>query len=87
MRLRELFLSHRGQATFSKVPYGHRGQRARLPLGASNDPSNDLPTPSNGVLTHTPHTPHPVGSGQGALEDAARSNGKRAIEDKPEWGS
>jgi RecA-family ATPase len=40
-------------------------------------PSNDLPTPSNGVCAHTPHTPPPVGSGQEALEDAARSNGKK----------
>jgi RecA-family ATPase len=51
----------------------------------SNDPSNGLPTPSNGVLTHTPHIPPHVGNGQGALEDAARSNAKEGSQDEPEW--
>jgi hypothetical protein len=40
-----------------------------------------LPTPfqhpSNGVLTHTPHTPLPVGRGKGALETPTPSNGKK----------
>jgi RecA-family ATPase len=31
----------------------------------SNEPSNGLPTPSNEVLTHTPHTPLIVGRGKG----------------------
>jgi RecA-family ATPase len=56
--------------------------------GPSNTPSNGLPTPSNGVLTHTPYTPMPVGSGQRALEAPARSNGKEGKEDaEPVWWS
>ena len=43
---------------------------------SSNAPSNDLPTPSNGLSTHTPHTPQPVGTGNGALEAPARSDGQ-----------
>jgi len=42
----------------------------------SNDPSNGLPTPSNGLSTHTPHTPHTVGSGQEGVGSPARSNGR-----------
>ena len=50
----------------------------------SNDPSNDLPTPSNGVFAHTPHTPQPVGSGQAGVGSPARSNGRQG-EEEPEW--
>jgi len=42
----------------------------------SNTPSNTLPTPSNSLSTHTPHTPQPVGTGNGALESPARSDGR-----------
>jgi RecA-family ATPase len=42
----------------------------------SNTPSNTLPTPSNDLSTHTPHTPQPVGTGNGALEAPARSDGQ-----------
>lgn len=40
----------------------------------SNTPSNTLPTPSNGLSTHTPHTPHSVGRGRGRLEATTPSN-------------
>ena len=40
-------------------------------------PSNALPTLPTRVCTRTPHTPPSVGSGQGALEDAARSNTRK----------
>jgi RecA-family ATPase len=38
-------------------------------------PSNSLPTASNGLSTHSPHTPLPVGRGKGALEGPAPPNG------------
>jgi hypothetical protein len=52
---------------------------------ASNDPFQRLPTPSNGVCAHTPHTPPTVGTGQRALEDAARSNGPEGKQ-VTQWG-
>jgi RecA-family ATPase len=51
----------------------------------SNDPFQRLPTPSNDVSTHTPHTPQPVGSGQEGVGSPARSNGKKGSQDEPEW--
>jgi RecA-family ATPase len=42
----------------------------------SNDPSNALPTPSNALSTHTPHTPPAVGSVGRGLEAPSTSNGE-----------
>ena len=55
----------------------------------SNHPSNDLPTPFQRLPTGCAPTPSqtlpPVGNGQGALEDAARSNGKQGEEEPEMW--
>jgi hypothetical protein len=45
-----------------------RNRLAVVAAPHSNDPTNDVPTPSNGVCVPPPYTPQPVGSGQGALE-------------------
>jgi RecA-family ATPase len=49
----------------------------------SDTPSNALPTPSKRVLTHTPHTPHHVGRGKGALEAPAPSNKDEVEKERP----
>jgi RecA-family ATPase len=68
------------------VPFGPASKmRSRIvEPDPSNDPSNDLPTPSNGFqrgcAPTPPITPMPVGSGQGALEAPARSNERQKEE-------
>jgi RecA-family ATPase len=48
--------------------------------GGFQQPSNGLPTPSNTLSTHTPHTPHPVGRGTGGVGSPAPPNGGCATE-------
>jgi RecA-family ATPase len=73
------------------VPFGpaSRMRSKIVEADPSNDPSNGLPTPSNafqrGVNPPPPIPPTPVGNGQGALEDAARSNRPRGEEEPEMW--
>jgi hypothetical protein len=48
--------------------------RTRL-VETSTDPSTGLPPPSTGVCVPSPYNPPPGGTGQGAVEAPARSNG------------
>jgi hypothetical protein len=40
-------------------------------------PSNDLPTPSNGVCAHTPHTPRPLEAGKRRWKTPPVPTGKK----------
>jgi RecA-family ATPase len=78
-RLRSNIVEIEGRPTYYATPSN----------APSNHPTNGLPTPTNGLSTHTPHTPHAVGRGKGALEAPAPSNGdgKGREDDEPEMWS